>query len=230
MKVIRIASFLLTIIFALVLTKNALASWWAGAERLVFANGITAQISTPDTPLDLIDIASSGVSNWVSTYASDANGVDWIQAGWRFYWWYSVPKQFVEWCIDCTGSNPIYEMKDQFAIQNWGTVVDYWVDRDVNARWCASTEGVVRFCVENLHSTPVEVLAQSEIHDSSMNPLDTTFNQVRYKDPIDGVFKFFDNQTRWIELFPYGVEKFSNSHFRTYRMVTNNLYLPLVVR
>lgn len=83
MKAIRGLLYLVTVVFALAGTKSALASWWAGAERPVSANGVTALISTPQNPLDLIDIASSGVSNWVSTYDSDANGRDWMQAGWR---------------------------------------------------------------------------------------------------------------------------------------------------
>jgi len=229
-KAIRGLFCLVTIVLALAWTNSALASWWAGAERPVSANGVTALISTPQNPLDLIDIASSGVSNWVSTYDSDANGIDWMQAGWRLYWWESIPKQYVEWCIDCSGNQGTYEIRDQFATQSWGTTVDYWVDRDVNSRWCASTAGIVRFCVDNLHSTPVEVYAKSEVHDSLMNPLDTTFDQVRYKDPADGVFKLFDNQVIWIEDFPYDVEIFSNSHYRTFRMTTNEMYLPLIVR
>ena len=159
------------------------------------ANGITALISTPNDPLYLVEIPLSGESNWVSTYDIDQNGKrDWLQAGWKMYHWYRVPKQYVEWCIDCIGDQGIYEMKDQFATQSWGTTIDYWVSRDSGSRWCAYTDGLLRFCVDYLHSDPVEVFARSEVHASALNELNTTFDEVRYKDPNDNIFKLFDSQ------------------------------------
>ncbi len=189
-------------------------------------NGVTA---FNFHPAKLIEVASSGVSNWVSTYNSDANRTDWLQAGWRFYWWDSTPKQYVEWCIDCSGSQGTYEVHDQFATQNWGTTVDYWIDRVGNACCCAYPSGILRYCVEYLHSTPVVVLAKSEVHDGLMNPLDTTFDQVRYKDPSDSIWKLFDNQVIWTKDFPYDVEIFSNSHFRAHRMIPLSILLVLLL-
>jgi hypothetical protein len=231
MKFIRFLFCLIPfLLITLIGTHSALANWRAGAERRIPVDGITALITTPQNPLDLFDAASSGVSNWISTFESDSNGRNWMQAGWKFYWWYSLPKQYVEWCIDCSGSQGTYEMREQFATQNWGTTVDYWVDRGANSRWCASTAGVVRYCVDNLHSTSVEVIAKSEVHDSMKNPMNTIFDQVRYKDPADGVYKLFDYQVLWLKDFPYNVEVFSYSHYRTFRLTTNDIYLPIVVR
>lgn len=171
-----------------------------------------------------------GVSSWVSTYSTDAIGNDWLQTGWKYYYWYSLPKQYVEWCIDCSGNQGTYEMQDEFANQDWGNTIDYWVSRQTGPRWCAYTEMIVRFCVDNLHDIPVEVLAKSEVHDSFWNPLDTVFNDVRYRDPSDEVWKLFDNQRVWVKDFPYDVQIFSDSYFRTYRIATEEVFLPLVIK
>ena len=132
-------------LIALLWTRDTLASWYAGSERIPVADGVTAQISTPNNPLDLVEIDLSGVSNWVTTYNSDASGRDWLQAGWSYYHWYNIPKQYVEWCIDCSGNQGTYERKDQFANQAWGTTVDFWVSRETSARRCAYTDGYLRY-------------------------------------------------------------------------------------
>jgi hypothetical protein len=120
MKSIRVLSFMIVILAALIVgVDDTLASWYARARRTVDANGITALISTPNAPLYLVEIPLSGESNWVSTYDIDQNGKrDWLQAGWKMYHWHSIPKQYVEWCIDCIGDQGTYEMKDQFATQS----------------------------------------------------------------------------------------------------------------
>lgn len=210
-------------------TDSVSASKYAGAARIIPANGITALISTPQSALDLVDIASSGVSNWISTIYNDSEGKDWLQAGWLYYWWHSIPKQYVEYCIDCQGEFGTYFIDDQFASQNWGSTIDYWIDRETNNRWCAYTAGVQRHCIEDFHSTSVDVYAESEVHESIMNPLNTTFSEVRYKDPVDSIWKLFDTVV-WVEEFPYAVEEFSTAHFRTYRVVTNEIFLPIIIR
>lgn len=219
-----------TVLLALLWTHDTLASWYAGSERIPVADGVTAEISTPNNPLDLVEIDLSGVSNWVSTYNSDASGRDWLQAGWKYYHWYSNPKQYVEWCIDCSGNQGTYEMKDQFANQAWGTTVDFWVSRDTNARWCAYTDGYLRYCVDNLYNASMEVFAKSEVHASFQNSLNTTFDEVRYKDPSNGWWRLFDNHKVWIRDFPYDVEIFSDSHFRTYRIPTTEIFLPIIFK
>jgi len=58
-KVIRHSLFLI-IVVVLIFPKNTLANWYAGAQRTVLVNGITALISTPSTPVNLIQSGSSG--------------------------------------------------------------------------------------------------------------------------------------------------------------------------
>jgi hypothetical protein len=94
--------------------------------------------------------------------------------------------------------------------------------------WCAYTGGLKRFCVDNLHGGGIKVMAKSEVFISSLNSLDTIFSQVRYKNPYDNVWYLFDNRRNWIKDFPYDIEIFSNSHFRTYRVNTPMIYLPVI--
>jgi hypothetical protein len=230
MKVFRCVILSALITYFITGVKETQASWYAGGERQIPVNGVTALISTPQVYLDLIDLPFSGVSNWVTTVYADANGTDWLQAGWHYYWWESIPWQFVEWCIDCSGTQGTYEMHDTFATQDWGTTVDYWVIRDAGSRWCAYTAGLLRYCVDNLHSSSMNVQVLSEVHTSTANPLDTTFDQVRYKDPIDNYWKLFDAQVSWVAYYPYDVEVFNNYYFHTYRMATEDIYLPIILR
>ena len=72
------------------------------------------------------------------------------------------------------------------------------------------------------------VMAKSEVHDNPNNPLDTTFSEVRYK-ADDGVWRLFD-QDRISNDFPYDVEVFTNYQYRTHRMSTHDIFLPVVVK
>lgn len=230
MKAIRRSFIFIVVIFALIYPHNTLANWYAGAQRTISANGITALISTPQTPVYLIQYGSSGESNWVSTYNEDAYGKDWMQAGWLIYWWRTTPWQYVEYCIDCYDDYGTYFMSDFYAYQYWGTTLDYWVDRTTGATWCASTGGYQRYCASNLHSAPVTVLAESEIHDYDRNSLDTVFDQVRYKNPSTGNWVLFDSNVVWIKYFPYTVDSYANYYFHTYRLFTYDVFLPITVK
>lgn len=209
-------------------TKTLSANWYAGSQRYE-ANGVWANIDTPYN-LDMVTIDQSGESNWVSTYYSDQYGRSWIQTGWKFFYWYSNPKQYVEWCINCTDQSGTYEMKDAFANQNWSTQIDYLVEHITHKQWCAYTNGVLRYCVINLHYGPTLVMAKSEVSASLMNPLSTYYSQLKYKDPNDGDWKFFDDQRIWHSDFPYDTEKYSNSNFLAYRTDTEEIFIPLIMR
>ena len=219
------------IIILLLHTSSTLANWYAGSRRNPIANGIQSYISTPPSALNLIHRGVSGVSSWISSYYADDNGTDWLQTGWHYYYWDSTPKQYVEWCVNCDGNQGTYEMHDNFANQNWGNVIQYWVSRDnYTSRWCAYTDGVVRFCVNNLHNRPVIILAETEIHETSMNPINTLFSNVMYKSPTDNVWRLFDDQTTWFKNFPYDIHIYSDSYFHTYRIVTQEIFLPLIIK
>lgn len=231
---IRVMSILTAmIIFILVNIDNSSANWYAGIERTPHANGVTAQISAPSIPLNMIEPIQgelSGESNWVSTYYVDSNGKDWLQAGWRYYYGYDTPKQYVEWCINCIGTQGIYDAPN-VGNHPWGNTIAYWVDRDSGARWCAYSNGYQRHCEDNLHPVSVTVMAKSEIHSTSLNPLDTTFNNVRYKNPSNNNWYLFNSSRIWVtNYFPYDVWGYNNYHFRTYRHETFEAYIPLLIK
>lgn len=223
----RIWIFIIAILIISLQIQNVLASWYAGSKRIFHANGISASISTPQDPPNLVKVNSSGLSNWVSTYYAPDG--DWVQTGWRYYHWYTATEQYVEWCIDCEGTQGTYEIYP-VANQDWGSTVEYRVSRRDWDRWCADVDGIQQFCVDGVHNSSVEVLAKSEIHDSLQNPLDTLFTNVRYKDQLSGLWYLFDDHRVWIRDFPYDVEIFSDSHFHTYRLETEEVFLPIVIK
>ncbi len=234
MKLIRQALYIIVTALVFLFPQKTLAediNWYAGAERPPLVDGITALISAPHNPLDLIHSGSSGEANWVSTFDEDVNGRDWIQAGWLIYHWQDTPWQYVEWCIDCHGDYGTYFISPFYAFHNWGTTLSYWVYRVYGAtsiRWCGSTGGYQRYCVNNLHSSSVMVLAKSEVHYYSKNSLDTMFSQVKYLDPVTRIWTTFDN-VLWIDDFPYAVYVYTDDHFWNFRIPTHDAFLPFVI-
>ena len=96
----------------LVLVQSAFAHWYAGNKRND-AYGVKARIHVPSSPPYLLESGSSGQSSWVST-----QGPYWIQAGWRYYWWYSEPIAYIESCQSpCAGSDD-YDLTE-FGTQSW---------------------------------------------------------------------------------------------------------------
>jgi hypothetical protein len=213
----------------MLVVDNTLADWWAGNSRQN-AYGATALISSPLNPLILI--TDTGQSNWVSTLHQHNDLKDWIQSGWRYYEYYTedVPAQYWEFCDNCWDPGFIHDHLN-YGFHNWDTTVDYWVIWDENERWCAySGPGttIQRHCQPNLHAAPILIVAKSEVHDSPLNPLDTTFSDVRYK-AADVIWRLFD-QNRFTSDFPYGVEVYANYHYRTHRLSTYDIYLPIVIK
>lgn len=222
----KIGGIIILLLSFLAIPTHANANWYSGSE-FDPSNGIRAYI----TAYVLTGAFQGGESNWVSTFNFDINGTDWIQTGWRYYENYvSGPKQYVEWCIDCTPNGGTYQMHDGFANHQWGTTVHYQIKYENDQGWCAYTTGFLRFCVQGVHPAPSIILAKSEIHFSPLNPLNTDFNSVQYFDQSNNSWVDFDNRVYWDEDFPYSVEIFNNSHFRTFRVNTIEVFLPIVVR
>jgi len=73
-------------------------------------------------------------------------------------------------------------------------------------------------------------MVKSKVHATSMNPLDTYYDQVRFLDPADNTLKLFDSQRIWQKDFPFDIVIFSNSHFHSYRLETQEVYLPIVIK
>ncbi len=222
MRKARVLFVLVVLFFILLLADKAFASWYAGNSRYN-ARGATGYISTPSDPLIMV---ASGLSNWVSTLHEDANGKDWMQTGWRYYDHYTgLPKRYWEYCYDYGGPGQDC-LANNVGTQGWGTTNDYWVIWDGNQSWCAYSGFVQVQCVDNLHNAPATVVAKSEVHGSSHNPLDTIFDDVRYK-ATDNVWRHF-NQDHFSSDFPYEVEIFTNYHYRNYRL--DIIYMPLMVK
>ena len=90
MKNVRIV-FIAGIIFSLLWAYKASADWHVGNFD-PYSNGVTALISKPEDPLQLIEAVGSGESNWVSIYYIDSQHFKtWMQSGWRFYIWPEGP-------------------------------------------------------------------------------------------------------------------------------------------
>lgn len=121
-------------------------------------------------------------------------------------------------------------MHDTFSNHTWGTTTDYKVQHIVDEQWCAFTGGYQRFCVNNLNRYEIKVMAKSEVHATLMNPLNTHYDQVRFLDPADNTWKLFDNQRIWHKDFPFDVVIFSNAHFHSYRVETQEVYLSIVMK
>ena len=111
-------------------------------------------------------------------------------------------------------------------------VVDKWTEK------APSTFPQLFFCtlrnrwdnLKEITEKSLHYLAKSEVSGSAMNPLSTYYSQVKYKDPNDGSWSFFDDQRIWHSDFPYDTEKYSNSNFLAYRTNTKEIFLPLVLK
>lgn len=69
-----------------------------------------------------------------------------------------------------------------------------------------------------------------EIHATMMNPLDTVFYEVRYKDPADNIWKLFYDYS-FIEQYPYGADIFTPYHWHAYqKYIPLSFYLPLIYK
>jgi hypothetical protein len=193
----------------------ASANWYAGNRRLN-AYGVKANIWTPTNP---IYIEEDGQSNWVSLPRPY-----WIQSGWRYFYGWSSPKSYVEFCSPPC-QNPDDRQLFDYEDQNWGSIKEYKVDHYQSNTWCASIAGVLKRC-EIITSAPNEMQVLSEIHLNPNNELDTRFSAVYYRTQ-NGTWFLFD-QTNWREDYPYKIQKDQLYYFRTYR--ETRLFLPFIPR
>lgn len=215
---------LLFIIFFAVSEVNA--NWYAGSQKSGVL-GVRAYIRSPS----IITIFSEGLSNWVSSYQEDSGGISWIQAGWHYYSDFEWnPKQYVEYCKNYNSPNQIYYINDNFSSHLRGVYVHYQINKVNDNQWCAFTDGFQRICVTSLHSSPIIGMAKSEIHGSNFNSLDTLFNDVEFLDASNYTWRIMQPPIIWHKDFPYEVDIYSDSFFRTYRLDTFDIFLPTVQR
>ena len=101
-----------------------------------------------------------------------------------------------------------------FDVQNWGQTANYQVNWLSGTTWCALIDGDEKACIDLSVSVPAYVVAQSEVHDSSQNELNTDFSEVFYLDSNNQWIYF--SQTNWVEQSPYMVNKIQYYLYNNY--------------
>jgi len=182
--------------------------WYAGNIRFN-TYGVKANIWAPGDPINIEPMAQNCESNWVST-----EGPYWLQTGWIYCWWDSVPSQYYEATWPVNGYSGIVSVGNH----NWGEIIEYKVTWDgVDSMWCASSDGLLRKCYDISTLPPVQGLALSEIYSESSPPqteLFTRFSAIYYQDSIGGWYLF--DQAHWTEDSPYGVQKDQYYYYLNY--------------
>jgi hypothetical protein len=209
---------------ALLSVQVASANWYASNERSETFGG-WAVIHTPSVAPSRVNVTFSGQYNSITTYAPH-----WIQAGWAYiYPWHpDTAMRYVETCVN-NCEYPPGRYYEEFGTQPWGTDVDYmieYVSGTANV-WCAYVGGVQKKC-QGIRAAPTTVIAQSEVVASPSNQLNTLFDPVYYSTG-PGVWQVFDQNNFYAD-FPYRVEISTNWHFRTYRAITRENFLPLILK
>ncbi len=228
-RFIKIFFPILAILMIFLSYQTASSSFYAGAIRTIHAIGGKAHISAPQNAFPTT--WGGGISNWVSSVDSSNGKLTWIQSGWMFSVnWASKPIEYVEWCIDCSGQSPIYKMNDkwsnQYVYQEWGTTVQYEVNQEYAGDWCGYIKDrQLQACYLIYNGNPVTIEAFSEVHDSDLNPLNTYFSDVNYKD-INGQWMLFDNNIALMQNAPYRIAYVYPFSFHTYRSST--VFLSIV--
>ncbi len=193
------------------ITTPTLPTFYTGNARYA-AYGVKAVISAPAQAPYLVDITInggqySGESNWVSIPKYPANPY-WVQAGWRYYYGWSLPKRYIEHYDSISGHQIV-----SHGTQAWGTAVEYKVEWQGGNTWCAFVPGVAYECYD-VKAAPEMVLARSEVHASPLNELDVNFISVSYLD-VNNQWLSFD-QWHWLEQAPYIVTKWQLYQFHNY--------------
>lgn len=199
--------------------------YWSGTELDAFMpRGISARITTPGSAPVTYGLNPNGQAHWVSTIRSDA----WIQTGWSYYPAdTSGAKKYVEY-LTTSGDywiNPPYE----YGPQPWGTNVEYEVTYYTSSgEWCAVIDGIVKQCRNIGFLPPVKVGAKSEVFGNSRTEISTSFYYILYQRP-DNIWTLINGNTFAAD-FPYGYHRYSDSYFDTYRLATQEVFVPLVMK
>ncbi|HLF90900.1 MAG TPA: hypothetical protein VI451_18300 [Anaerolineales bacterium] len=168
-------SLVLATVICFLFAQVALASWYAGNFRYS-GYGVKATIYAP---ISAPYLETSGESNWVSLPSPN-----WVQTGWRYYVGYSNAKPYVEYHYG--GLSGLTE----YGTQSWGTAKVYQIRHVSGSSWCAFIAGVQKGCFTPT-TAPQTMLAESEVHVSSNNQLQTTFTAVQYRNS-SGTWLNFD--------------------------------------
>lgn len=191
-------SIVLVTIMGFFFTQVVYASWYAGNIR-TNGYGVKASIYAP---LSAPYLETSGESNWVSLPAPN-----WVQTGWRYYLGWTAAKPYVEYNYGGTYGITHY------GTQGWGTAKEYQVRHVSGTTWCAFISGVQKGCFMPT-TAPKTMLAESEVHVSSNNELQTTFVAVQYRNS-SGTWVNFDQNNAFANS-PYQINRITNYNFVNY--------------
>ncbi len=218
----KITIFLVLIL--LVFTSDAYASWYAWYQQSSYYGVwaiIWAPASAPFTPI------GAGQSHSVSI-----PGPYWVQAGWRYYDGDSIPQKYYEYCAEnCENDSSQYDLVG-LGSHNWNSAVKYEVSYDGSLgdkTWCAWVGGVRQYCKDNIRIAPSTILIQSEVHVNPQSQINTEFSSIRIKNST-GIWVYPTLNGNLFNNFPYKAEEITSEHFRTYRIETQDIFLPLVAK
>lgn len=201
--------------------QGASANWYAGTTQSG-AYGAWAYIRTPSVPPNIVSVPDSGEYNWVGT-----PGPNWIQTGWGYFPG-NPARAYVETCIN-NCNDPPGRFFQWYDVQSWGTTYDYLIDGSAASNvWCVYINGVQTKC-QSIRTAPSDIYFLSEILVSSRNGLDTLFDPVYYKN-ANYTWQVIDQPQNFGADFPYAVQVFTPWHFRTYRVITFDTFLPLIMK
>lgn len=195
---------LLSSLLLLAYARVSVANWYTGNHRYD-AYGVQANIHMPSTAPNLEESGQNGESNYVSLPPDN-----WVQAGWRYYWWYGGAQRYVEHYVN--GNYGI----DPYGTQAWGSTVNYkvgaWAGGNVD--WLAYIDGDYKGGWGPI-SAPQTVQAFSEVHESSQNELNTHFSSVSYKGG-DWSWHYFDQWNFYFDRDSYDIHVYRTYDYRTY--------------
>lgn len=145
---------------------------YAGIHPSGSNQGISATIKTPSS---FPDVSDSGESVWVSTDANSDG--EWIQAGTRYYYWYTSFTKYVEYF-----ESGVYKIKTDIGTHALNTSVAYKVELNMNdGKWHAYVAG--QDCAAGTFpSLTMGVQAHAEIHKEGIQMGPFTFSNVKIKD------------------------------------------------
>lgn len=223
MKKIFITGFLV-FIFLMIYATGAHASWYSDYEGGDFY-GLWATIWTPSS------------APYTPEYAGQSNSVTttmpyWMQTGWRYYAGDTLPDKYWEYCaINCENDDSQFD-RQPAGKQSWNTGIKYEVSFDGSLgpkTWCAWIGGIKIKCKDNVKSPPSYMIAQSEVHFDSRVQVNTLFQSV-YTKNASGYWVGANLDNHLFADFPYAIVKLSSVNFRTYRLQTHDVFLPLVIK
>jgi hypothetical protein len=223
MRKFNLTKIIVPLVLALAYTSNASANWYAWYQQGSYY-GVWATIQAPST-------APSTPTGAGQAHSVTIPGPHWIRAGWYYFSGDTTPQKYWEYCAENCENDPAQYKLQPLGSQAWGSGVKNEVSHDSSMgqkTWCAWVGGVRKVCKENIQTAPTTVIIQSEVHASPQTQINTEYRSIRIRNS-SGVWVYADLNNLFSD-FPYKAVKQSSERFRTYRIVTKDIFLPIVVK